>query len=66
MFVPITFTITSWVREGDTQRLNVVYNNTVRDFSFPATHTTQQVLDEIARALEVVNLAPPQIEVMVQ
>jgi hypothetical protein len=65
MLVPITFTISSWVREGDTQRLNIVYNNTVRDFSFPATHTTGQVLDEIARALEYEEITPPAIEVTV-
>lgn len=65
MFVPITFTITCWVREGDTQRLNVLCNNTVHDFSFPATHTTGQVLDEIARALEYEEIAPSAIEVTV-
>ena len=65
MLVPITFTITSWVREGDTQRLNVLYGGVVHDFSFPATHTMQQVLDEIARALEYEEITPPAIEVTV-
>ncbi len=66
MLMPITFTISSWVREGDTQRLNILYNNTVRDFSFPAAHTVQQVLDEIAKALEYEEIVPPETEVTIQ
>lgn len=64
----MTFTITSWVKDGRVGKQIVFVRcdgSAHGPFEYPLEHTVAQVLSDLAVQLDFMTIAPPEIEVTI-